>query len=183
MGIQRTEIADYGTCRRLCGEGDLAGHRGFAAERSTLIHQHLAVRSPHCHFIPVGSALLNYLLASRDHVSIRSFAVNCDTLKGQWRQFAGRLRSKSGKLTDDDWTLSAVKDALVGKLQDATATRSTGLKKKSMSQRRIVSYEPPAKTGRGLAECERQTPGSRLFSRGLRVVRTVLSGEGGSLSM
>jgi uncharacterized protein YjbJ (UPF0337 family) len=40
-------------------------------------------------------------------------------LQGKWQQFAGKLRSKWGKLTDDDWTfIGGKKDDLVGRLQE-----------------------------------------------------------------
>jgi uncharacterized protein YjbJ (UPF0337 family) len=45
--------------------------------------------------------------------------MNWDVLKGKWDQYTGQLKSKWGKLTDDDWTLvGGKKDALVGKLQE-----------------------------------------------------------------
>jgi uncharacterized protein YjbJ (UPF0337 family) len=45
--------------------------------------------------------------------------MNWDTLKGQWKQFTGQLRSKWAKLTDDDWNfVGGKKDTLVGKLQE-----------------------------------------------------------------
>jgi uncharacterized protein YjbJ (UPF0337 family) len=45
--------------------------------------------------------------------------MNWDQLKGQWQQVTRKLRSKWGKLTDDDWTMIAgKKDQLVGKLQE-----------------------------------------------------------------
>jgi uncharacterized protein YjbJ (UPF0337 family) len=45
--------------------------------------------------------------------------MNWDELEGKWKQFAGRLRSKWSKLTDDDWSLiGSKKDQLVGKLQE-----------------------------------------------------------------
>lgn len=45
--------------------------------------------------------------------------MNWDHIKGQWKQLTGQLRSKWGKLTDDDWTVIAgKKDQLVGKLQE-----------------------------------------------------------------
>jgi uncharacterized protein YjbJ (UPF0337 family) len=45
--------------------------------------------------------------------------MNWDVIKGQWNQLTGKLRSKWGKLTDDDWNLVAgKKDTLVGKLQE-----------------------------------------------------------------
>jgi len=45
--------------------------------------------------------------------------MNWDTIKGQWKQFAGRFKSTWGNLTDDDWTVIAGKgDELLGKLQE-----------------------------------------------------------------
>lgn len=45
--------------------------------------------------------------------------MNWDTIKGQWKQFTGRLKAKWGKLTDDDLTAIAGKrDELLGKLQE-----------------------------------------------------------------
>src|SRR5262245_46769787 len=46
-------------------------------------------------------------------------AVNWDILKGNWKQLSGRVKSKWGKLTDDDLTvISGKKDELLGKLQE-----------------------------------------------------------------
>jgi uncharacterized protein YjbJ (UPF0337 family) len=45
--------------------------------------------------------------------------MNWDTIEGKWDQLKGQLRSKWGKLTDDDVTqLAGKKDRLVGKLQE-----------------------------------------------------------------
>ena len=45
--------------------------------------------------------------------------MNWDQLEGNWKQFAGQVRSKWGKLTDDDVTMiSGKKDTLIGKLQE-----------------------------------------------------------------
>ncbi len=45
--------------------------------------------------------------------------MNWDVLKGKWDQFAGKMRSKWGKLTDDDWkVVGGKKDTLIGKLQE-----------------------------------------------------------------
>ena len=45
--------------------------------------------------------------------------MNWDQLQGQWKQLAGKLRSKWAKLTDDDWSLiGSKKDQLLGKLQE-----------------------------------------------------------------
>ena len=35
--------------------------------------------------------------------------MNWDTLKGQWKQFQGKVKEKWGKLTDDDLTTIAGK--------------------------------------------------------------------------
>jgi uncharacterized protein YjbJ (UPF0337 family) len=52
-------------------------------------------------------------------MAMRRTSMNWDQLKGQWNQFTGKLRSKWGKLTDDDWTtIAGKKDQLVGKLQE-----------------------------------------------------------------
>jgi uncharacterized protein YjbJ (UPF0337 family) len=45
-------------------------------------------------------------------------SMNWDEIKGDWKQFAGKVKSKWGKLTDDDLTqIGGKKDELVGKLQ------------------------------------------------------------------
>ncbi len=44
--------------------------------------------------------------------------MNWDTISGQWREWQGKIRSKWGKLTDDDLeTIRGKKDVLVGRLQ------------------------------------------------------------------
>ena len=45
--------------------------------------------------------------------------MNWDVIKGNWKQVAGKFRSKWGKLIDDDWDLvGGKKDQLLGKLQE-----------------------------------------------------------------
>jgi uncharacterized protein YjbJ (UPF0337 family) len=45
--------------------------------------------------------------------------MNWDQVEGNWKQLAGKVRSKWGKLTDDDVELiGGKKDTLVGKLQE-----------------------------------------------------------------
>jgi uncharacterized protein YjbJ (UPF0337 family) len=45
--------------------------------------------------------------------------MNWDTVEGQWNQIKGAVKSKWGKLTDQDLTLlSGKKDELLGKLQE-----------------------------------------------------------------
>ncbi len=45
--------------------------------------------------------------------------MNWDTIKGQWKQFSGKVKEKWGQLTDDDLTtIDGQHDQLVGKLQE-----------------------------------------------------------------
>jgi len=44
--------------------------------------------------------------------------MNWDVLKGNWKQFTGKIKAKWGKLTEDDLTtIAGKKDEFVGKLQ------------------------------------------------------------------
>jgi uncharacterized protein YjbJ (UPF0337 family) len=48
----------------------------------------------------------------------RKPTMNWDKIAGEWREFQGKVRSKWGKLTDDDLeTISGKKDQLIGRLQ------------------------------------------------------------------
>jgi uncharacterized protein YjbJ (UPF0337 family) len=45
--------------------------------------------------------------------------MNWDLVKGNWKQFTGKVKQKWGKLTDNELTLIAGKrDELIGKLQE-----------------------------------------------------------------
>ena len=45
--------------------------------------------------------------------------MNWDQVQAQWKQLSGQVRSKWGKLTDDDVTfIGGKKDSFVGKLQE-----------------------------------------------------------------
>ena len=45
--------------------------------------------------------------------------MNEDTVKGNWKQFKGKVKEQWGKLTDDDLDVVAGKrDQLVGKIQE-----------------------------------------------------------------
>lgn len=45
--------------------------------------------------------------------------MNWDTIKGQWNQFAGKIRQKWGQLTDDEIAeIKGERDMLVGKIQE-----------------------------------------------------------------
>ena len=44
--------------------------------------------------------------------------MNWDQIKGDWKQFRGRIKQQWGELTDDDLdVIDGVRDELVGKLQ------------------------------------------------------------------
>lgn len=44
--------------------------------------------------------------------------MNWDEIKGDWKQFTGKVKSKWGKLTDDDLTqINGKREELAGKLQ------------------------------------------------------------------
>jgi uncharacterized protein YjbJ (UPF0337 family) len=45
--------------------------------------------------------------------------MNEDTIKGQWKQLAGKMKEKWGKLTDDDLTVAeGSSEYLAGKVQE-----------------------------------------------------------------
>lgn len=44
--------------------------------------------------------------------------MNWDEIKGDWKQFSGKVKAKWGKLTDDELTqINGVREQLTGKLQ------------------------------------------------------------------
>jgi uncharacterized protein YjbJ (UPF0337 family) len=52
-------------------------------------------------------------------VNTRRYAMNWDTVEGQWKQIKGKAQQKWGKLTDDDWDMIAGKrDELIGRIQE-----------------------------------------------------------------
>ena len=61
--------------------------------------------------------------------------MNWDQIKGEWREAKGKLRSKWGKLTDDDVEqIAGKKDVLVGRLQQRYGW------KKDQAERSIDDY-------------------------------------------
>ena len=45
--------------------------------------------------------------------------MNWDQVKGNWKQFTGKVKEKWGKLTDDDLTaIKGKRDQLAGKIQE-----------------------------------------------------------------
>jgi uncharacterized protein YjbJ (UPF0337 family) len=57
-------------------------------------------------------------LALRGHAA-KEDAMNWDRVEGNWKQFAGKVKEKWGKLTDDDITvINGKQDQLVGRIQE-----------------------------------------------------------------
>jgi uncharacterized protein YjbJ (UPF0337 family) len=45
--------------------------------------------------------------------------MNTDTIKGNWKQFKGKIKEQWGKLTDDDLVaINGQQEQLIGKLQE-----------------------------------------------------------------
>jgi uncharacterized protein YjbJ (UPF0337 family) len=62
-------------------------------------------------------------------------AMNWDRVQGQWKQLKGKIKTKWGKLTDDDLEIIAgQKDQLIGKIQERY-----GLKKDE-AQRQVEEW-------------------------------------------
>ena len=56
--------------------------------------------------------------------------MNWDRVQGEWKQLSSQVKSRWAKLTDDDMkTVSAKKDALVGKLQERYGILRDGAEK------------------------------------------------------
>lgn len=56
--------------------------------------------------------------------------MNEDTMKGNWKQFAGKVKQKWGKLTDDDLTqINGSTEELEGRLQKAYGYQKDQAKK------------------------------------------------------
>lgn len=52
--------------------------------------------------------------------------MNEDKIKGQWKQLAGRVKAKWGKLTDDDLKVAgATASTSQGKFRNVTVSRAT----------------------------------------------------------
>lgn len=50
--------------------------------------------------------------------------MNWDQIEGKWKQFRGDVRSKWGKLTDDDLeNINGKRDKLIGRLQERYGMR------------------------------------------------------------
>ena len=62
--------------------------------------------------------------------------MNWDTVKGNWKQFKGKVQQQWGELTDDDFdTVAGKRETLAGKIQERY-----GLSKDSV-ERQIAEWE------------------------------------------
>jgi uncharacterized protein YjbJ (UPF0337 family) len=62
--------------------------------------------------------------------------MNWDTIKGDWKQFKGRVREQWGKLTDDDLdVIAGRRDQLLGRIQ-----KSYGITKDE-AERQLQEFE------------------------------------------
>jgi uncharacterized protein YjbJ (UPF0337 family) len=53
------------------------------------------------------------------HTALRELAMNWDIVKGNWKQFRGRVQEQWGELTDDDLDrIEGKRDQLAGRLQE-----------------------------------------------------------------
>ena len=62
--------------------------------------------------------------------------MNWDTVKGNWKQFKGKVQQQWGELTDDDFdTVSGKRESLAGKIQERY-----GLSKEAV-EKQIAEWE------------------------------------------
>lgn len=62
--------------------------------------------------------------------------MNWDTIKGNWKQFKGKVQQQWGELTDDDFdTVAGKRESLAGKIQERY-----GLSKEAV-ERQIAEWE------------------------------------------
>jgi uncharacterized protein YjbJ (UPF0337 family) len=73
--------------------------------------------------------------------------MNWDMAAGQWKQLKGAIKSKWGKLTDDDLqVLEGKKDALVGKLQERYGVGRDEAERQADEWIASMGQEPPKET-------------------------------------
>ena len=77
--------------------------------------------------------------------------MNWDRIEGQWKQMKGKVKTKWGKLTDDDLdVIAGQKDQLVGRIQERYGIQ------KDAAQRQVDEWNTTLKE-----EDETQDPGMR----------------------
>jgi len=73
--------------------------------------------------------------------------MNWDQIEGKWKQSAGVVKEKWGKLTDDDLTVIAgKKDQLVGKIQERYGIAKDAAQKQVDEFTRTYDVDKPATT-------------------------------------
>jgi len=70
--------------------------------------------------------------------------MNWDIIEGKWKQAAGVVKTKWGKLTDDDLkTVAGKRDQLIGKLQEKYGwVKEEAEKQLADFERDFVEYQP-----------------------------------------
>ena len=77
--------------------------------------------------------------------------MNWDRVEGNWKQFAGKVKEKWGKLTDDDLdVIAGNKDQLVGKVQERY-----GISREE-AQKQVDSYDAESRVEETEFERDRQ---------------------------
>ncbi len=80
--------------------------------------------------------------------------MNWDRIEGQWKQMKGKVKTKWGKLTDDDLdVIGGQKDQLVGRIQERYGIQ------KDEAQRQVEEWNTTLKE-----ENEMQDPATRKAS-------------------
>jgi uncharacterized protein YjbJ (UPF0337 family) len=68
--------------------------------------------------------------------------MNWDQLEGKWKQMKGSVRTRWGKLTDDDLeTIAGQKDQLVGKIQERYGIHKDEAQKQVDDWNRMLDQE------------------------------------------
>jgi uncharacterized protein YjbJ (UPF0337 family) len=71
-----------------------------------------------------------------DPVSDKEYDMNWDTVKGNWTQAKGKVKTQWGKLTDDDLDVVAGhRDQLIGKIQEKYGVS------KDEAEKQVKSFE------------------------------------------
>jgi uncharacterized protein YjbJ (UPF0337 family) len=71
--------------------------------------------------------------------------MNWDRIQGQWKQFKGQVKTKWGKLTDDDLdVIAGQKDALVGRIQERYGVQKDEAQRQVEEWNKTVGQETQA---------------------------------------
>src|SRR5580700_4405330 len=82
--------------------------------------------------------------ADYDRMSSRREAMNWDTVKGDWKQFQGKVKEQWGKLTDDDLKrIEGRRDQLAGAIQQRYGIE------KDEAEKQVAAFEHTCEHGHG----------------------------------